>query len=843
MRKPEHPTTPASWWNCPADTLARTLQGSSDGLCTSEALRRLKIHGANELRKSSSTTAWALLLRQFGSPIVLILVAAACLSFAMDDATDGFIILLIVGASSLLGFWQEFRAASAVQSLQKLVSIQADVWRDGRVASVPVNQIVPGDVVALSAGSSIPADCRLLEERDLFTNEATLTGETFPVEKNTSTLPSDTPLARRSNCVFQGTHVVSGMGRALVVRTGSNTEFGAIAQRLRVRPDETDFEHGVRAFGNLLMRITLVLVIVIFAVNVFLHRPVLDSFLFALALAVGLTPELLPAIISVNLASGARRMADKQVIVKRLVAIENFGSMDVLCSDKTGTLTEGTVHLDGALDCQGQPSEHTLRLATINATFQSGFHNPIDVAITSAAPALDATTLRLDEIPYDFTRKRLSVLARVDGQAVLIAKGALTPMLATCSSVELSNGQVCPIEEQHAQIMAQYTAFSARGLRTLGVAYKTLAGRSTIQTADEVAQTFAGFLLFADPPKPGIQATIEELKGLGITLKVITGDNLQVAQEVARQIGMQGVRIISGEELRHVSDEALPQLASQTDVFAEVEPTQKERIIRALRKAGHVVGYLGDGINDAPALHAADVGVSVQGAADVAKDAADIVLMQRDLAVLASGVREGRTTFANTLKYVFMATSANFGNMFSMAGASLLLPFLPLLPKQILLTNLLSDLPEMAIATDRVDASAIARPRRWDVPFIRRFMLRFGLLSSVFDFCTFGVLYFVLHAAPGLFRSGWLVESVVSAALIVLVVRTRGPFWRSRPSTALTMATVLVVCATVALPYTGLGTVFGLEPLPALFIVWMGAIVLCYVACAEWLKRNFYRVN
>lgn len=829
-------------WLSPSlvDTL-RALQASPEGLSSLEAAQRLQRHGPNVLQGRQTQTVLSLLLRQLASPIVLILIAAALLSFAMRDPTDGVIILAIVTLSSLLGFWQEYRAVTAVADLQSMVEVRAEVLRDGQAITIPVAQVVPGDVVLLSAGASVPADCRLLEERDLFTDEATLTGETFPVEKNVGELPADTPLAQRSNALFQGTHVVSGTGRALVLRTGNATEFGAIAQRLRIRPEKTDFELGVRAFGNLLLRITLLLVILIFAFNVFLQRPVLDSFLFALALAVGLTPELLPAIISVNLASGARRMAAQKVIVKRLVSIEDFGSMNVLCSDKTGTLTEGQVHLSGALDIEGAPSERALRLAAINAAFQTGYHNPIDLAITAAAQPLAADVLRLDELPYDFTRKRLSILATVDGQPLLITKGALSQVLEACSTVELPNGDVRPLAEQAARLHEQHAAFSARGLRTLGLACKPLSGRHSVKNEDETGLVFLGFLVFADPPKAGIADTIRQLQGLGVALKIITGDNVLVAREVARQIGLHEARVVSGPELRSVSDEALPQLASKAHVFAEVEPTQKERIIRALRKAGHVVGYMGDGINDAPALHAADVGISVQGAADVAKDAADIVLLERDLAVLASGIREGRTTFANTLKYVFMASSANFGNMISMAAASLLLPFLPLLPKQILLTNLLTDLPEMAIATDRVDASALERPRHWDVRFIRNFMLYFGLLSSVFDFLTFGVLYYLLHASPALFRSGWFVESVVSASLVVLIIRTRGPFWRSRSSLTLTLATLAIVTCTVVLPYTPLGPLFGFVPLPLEFLGLMALLVLLYVGCAEALKYVFYR--
>ena len=830
----------ASWWATSVEQAGKDIGSSSNGLSSTEAAARLQRYGANTLEGKDSSRVLALLWRQLSSPIVLLLIAAAILSFGLHDTTDSIIILFIVIASGLLGFWQEYRAASAVESLQQMVAVQAQVMRDGAACKVPLERVVPGDVAILAAGVSVPADCRLIETRDLFVNEATLTGETFPVEKMVGDLPADTTLARRSNALFQGTHVVSGLGRALVMRTGRSTQFGAIADRLRIRPEETDFERGVRQFGVLLIRVTLILVLLIFAFNVYLQRPVLDSFLFALALAVGLTPELLPAIISVNLARGARRMATRNVIVKRLVSIENFGGMDVLCSDKTGTLTEGTVKLSGALDVEGKSSTRTLQLAAINATFQTGFRNPIDDAITAVAGQHAAAASRLDEIPYDFARKRLSVLAAMENKTVLVTKGALVQVLETCTKAERS-GAVVSIEECRAAIEERYAAFSARGLRTLGLATKSLPGRTPIAREDEHDLTFVGFLLFADPPKAGIAATIQELRGLGVALKIITGDNPLVAKEICSQIGLANATIVSGEDLRHVSDDALPQLARNTDIFAEVEPNQKERIIRALRKAGQVVGYMGDGINDAPALHAADVGLSVQGAADVAKEAADIVLLEPDLSVLAAGIREGRTTFANTQKYVFMATSANFGTMFSMAGASLLLPFFPLLPKQILLTNLMTDLPEMTIATDRVDAEWVERPQRWDVKFISRFMLRFGLLSSLFDFLTFGVLFFFLKASPELFRSGWFVESIVSAALVVLVLRTRGPFWRSRPSMPLTLATLAVVAAAVALPYTPLGRVLGFVSLPPIFLAFMALIVAAYLGSAEILKRSFYR--
>jgi Mg2+-importing ATPase len=575
-----------------------------------------------------------------------------------------------------------------------------------------------------------------------------------------------------------------------------------------------------------------------------------DSFLFALALGVGLTPQLLPAIISVNLAQGAQRMARHRVIVKRLASIENFGSMDVLCADKTGTLTEGSAQVHAALAADGSPSPTALLNATINATFESGFANPIDAALRAQALGDLTDWRKLDEVPFDFTRKRQSVLVQPphSNQRLMITKGALAKVLAVCIDGEL-HGRRIPIADLHELIEQQYSQLSDQGYRLLGVAIRSLDANSshnelqqgTINRDSERAMTFLGLIALDDPLKPSIHSTVAELAQMGVRLKIITGDNARVAARVAQEAGLPNAEVMTGQVMLQLSDTALRVRAAACDVFAEIEPNQKERLIGALRQSGHVVGFLGDGINDAPALHAADVGLSVQGAVDVAKEAADIVLLDGDLAVLSAGIREGRRTFANTLKYVFMATSANFGNMFSMAGASLLLPFLPLLPKQILLTNLLTDLPEMTIATDTVDADWIDRPRRWNIGFIKRFMLTFGLVSSVFDYLTFGVLLWLLRSDSALFRTGWFVESVVSAATIVLVVRTRGPLLQSRPSWPLWLTTLLVVMATIAMPYCALGHLFGFVALPPLFLLCLAGILALYIFSAEMAKRWFYR--
>jgi Mg2+-importing ATPase len=835
-------TQPPAFWSLPAADLLGCLHATPQGLTSDEARQRLSLYGPNRLKPEKEHHVLVLLLAQFKSPIILVLLAAAGLSFFLRDPTDALIILTIIFASALLGFWQERGAADAVARLLAIVKIKADVWRDGSQMEIPVEDLVPGDVVCLKAGDKVPGDCLVLESKDLFVDEAAMTGETYPVEKTTGMLNAETPLGLRTNSLFMGTHVISGAATALVVRTGRETEFGKVAERLKFRPPETEFERGVRQFGYLLMEVTLVLVIAVFVINVALARPVLEAFLFSLALAVGLTPQLLPAIISINLAHGAKRMAARGVIVKRLASIENFGSMNVFCSDKTGTLTEGVVHVHAALDVTGAASDKVLFYAYLNARFETGFLNPIDEAIRTHRAFEVSAWRKLDEEPYDFVRKRLSVLVSNGEARLMVTKGALPNVLEVCTAAEMPGDGRVEIAAVRDQIQQRVQDLSSRGFRTLGIAYRDIETAARISKHDETGMTFLGFLVFADPPKPGIAETIGDLKRLGVSLKIITGDNRLVAAHVSEQVGLATPAVLTGSDLRLMSDEALLNRVNEVNVFAEVEPNQKERIILALRKAGNVVGYGGDGINDASALHAADVGISVDSAVDVAKEAADIVLLEKDLGVLVQGVQEGRTTFANTLKYVFMATSANFGNMFSMAGASLFLPFLPLLPKQILLTNLLTDIPEMTIATDSVDREMVDQPRRWDIAFIRKFMLTFGFVSSVFDYLTFGVLLFLLKASPEQFRTGWFLESVISASVIVLVIRSRRPFYRSRPGTWLWLSTLLVGVVTLVLPFTPLKGVLGFAPLPVLFLAVLAGIIVLYALAAEGAKQAFYRL-
>jgi P-type Mg2+ transporter len=827
------------------EQLLAALHGASGGLQQAEAESRSKQYGLNTLKVQHRATALALFLNQFKSPLVLILIFAATVSAFVKQWPDAVIVLAVVIGSTMLGFVQEYRAGNAVEKLRSQVTIKSSILRGGRPQVLPSEQVVPGDVVLLSAGSLVPADGVVLEANDFFVSQAVLTGETFPMEKMTGTVPAKASLAKRTNCVFMGTSVSSGTARALIVQTGKATVFGQIAERLSLRPVQTEFERGIQRFGYLLTQVMMVMVIIVLAVNIFLAKPPIDSLLFALALAVGLAPELLPAIISITLAHGAQRMAKRGVIVRRLNAIENFGSMDVLCTDKTGTLTEGVVCLDGALDPEGRSSPAVLRTTYLNAHYQTGLSNPLDSAIIAYAQqaGLDiGSEQKVDEIPYDFVRKRLSVVtADTRGGRTLITKGALENILCICDHVQAGEG-IRPLDDRgRAGIEQRYSDWSGKGFRVLGVATKTVDGRSdSYSHADESGLTFAGFLLFFDPPKADVRQTIVDLAMRGVQLKIITGDNQKVARHVAEAVNLPVSAVLTGSALNDMRDEALWHAAERTTIFAEVDPNQKERIILALRKKGHVVGYMGDGINDAPALHAADVGISVDTAVDVAKDAADFVLLKQDLDILREGIDEGRVTFANTLKYILTTISANFGNMFSMAGASLFLPFLPLLAPQILLNNFLSDIPSTTIAGDNVDPEWVAKPRRWNTIFIRNYMVLFGLVSSIFDFLTFGALLFLFRASAEEFRTGWFIESLLTELVIALVVRTRHLFFRSRPSTLLLVSTLAMVAITLMLPYLPFHYLFGFIPLPAPLMLSMIGLTVLYVVVTEAAKKYFY---
>lgn len=833
------PTIP-TYWSTTEENLLTALGSSKDGLTEEEAGNRFAQAKLNDLKSARKVGGFVLFLKQFTSPITLILIGAVILSFFLGDRTNAIIILAIIIVSASLSFYQEKGAADALQKLLSLVQITSSVLRSGKPQNIPVGEVVPGDIVLLSAGDTVPGDCRLLESRDLFLNEAALTGETFPAEKKCMQAPENAVPAARANSIFMGTHVISGTAKAVVAATGRNTEFGKISQHLRKLKPETAFEKEIRRFGYLLMQLTLLLVVGVFVINVFLHKPVLDSFLFSLAIAVGLTPQLLPAIISINLSKGAARMAKEKVIVKRLAAIENLGSMNVLCSDKTGTLTQGKITLAKVIDFNGDANDKIFEYAYLNAIFETGFTNPIDEAIRNYRLLNTGETVKKDEIPYDFIRKRLSVFVNHQGKNLLITKGAFTEVLSICSKAEDAAGNIIAIEGVREKIQQLIQTYSGQGFRIITLAYKPLDNITEVHKQDEKDMVFLGLLLLTDPPREDASVTLQRLQTLGVSLKIITGDNPLIATYISKQVGISNPIVITGDELRRMSAEALMQKAPQTDVFAAVEPNQKEMILVALKRAGNVVGFMGDGINDAPALHNADVGISVNGAADVAMDAADIVLLADNLKVLENGILEGRKTFANTLKYIFMATSANFGNMFSMAGSSLLLAFLPLLPKQVLLINLLTDMPEMTIATDAVDDSMIVKPAKMDMRFLKRFMIVFGIVSSLFDYITFGVLLYIVKAPVDEFRTGWFVESVLSAALIVLVIRTQKSVLHSRPGKYLAAATCLVIIVTLLIPLSPLAPLLGLTKISAGLYGWIALIILLYVVTTEWVKRMFY---
>ncbi|MEP6841910.1 MAG: magnesium-translocating P-type ATPase, partial [Pseudolysinimonas sp.] len=836
------PTAPTAYWGETPDQLFAGLDSSPSGLSSAQAEAKLAVVGPNVVGESKSTSAARLLARQFLSPIVLILVAATILAWVLGDAIDSVIILVILTISGLLGFFQERGAGRALAALLSVVEVRVSVMRDGAVQQVPITSIVPGDVAQLSAGDLVPGDAIVLTSNGLQLDESSLTGETFPSEKAPGATPADSELTARTNMVFFGTHVASGSGTVVVVGTGRSTEIGSVSARVASAPPKTGFEKGLTAFGLLLTRIMLVLVVAIFLINLLLQRPPLDSVLFSLALAVGLTPQLLPTIVSISLAQGARAIAKKRVIVRRLDSIEDFGAMTVLCSDKTGTMTQGQIVLDRAMAVDGTASAEVGRLAYLDATLQIGLRNPIDDAIAAGVTSDVAAVRKLDEVPYDFTRRRLSVLVQ-DGTAdpLLISKGALDAILEVCTTATAADGSVVSLASVRPAVQRLFAELSNGGFRVLGVATRSLPGVTTVGIADEAQMTLVGFVTFADPVKPDAAATLADLASNGISVRMLTGDNRLVAAHIAQQVGLDTTTVLVGRDIDALDSVKLAQAVADVVVFAELNPIQKERIVTAIRASGQVVGYLGDGINDSPALHAADVGISVDSAVAVAKEAAAIVLLDKDLGVLLDGMKQGRRTFANTMKYIFMTTSASFGNVLSLAVAAAVLPFLPLLAGQILLINLLTDLPATFIATDSVDAAQLRHPQHWNVRLIRNYMIVFGVLSSLFDLATFAVLEWGFHARVAEFRSAWFLGSILTEVTVLFVLRTRRPFFRSRPSKWIVFASIAVALVAAYLPFSPLAAPLDLVaiPLPLLAIVLL--ITLVYLASNELVKRVFWK--
>jgi Mg2+-importing ATPase len=830
------------------------------GLTSAAAAERLRLDGPNRIGGSGRRTRLAILVSQLASPLVLILVGASLVSLVVGDAVNASIILAIVVMSAALGFVQEARSESAVAALQARLTLRATVVRDGAPHELPIPEVVRGDLVTLSAGDIVPADGRVIEATHLYVDEASLTGESAPATKTARDGALDpTRDEDRDGLLFFGTSVVSGTGRAVITATGTRTSYGEIAKRLAERAPENDFQRGVRTFGFLIFRVTAILVVAVLAINVGLHRPVLESLLFAIALAVGLTPELLPAIVTLNLTQGAHALAAHGVLVKRLPAIQNLGSITVLATDKTGTLTEGRLAFVRAVGIDGEDkdeSAQTLEFAYLNSHFQTGFTNPLDAALLSGTPEpADLGTYRkLAELPYDFSRRLLSVVVQREGEPpLLVTKGAPEAVISRSSQVR-EDHTARPIEAtEHARLAKLVDEASTEGFRLVAVGSRTLAAEEVQAPAaggaaaslDDASRlehdlVFEGVILFSDPPKAGVGDTIADLARQGVALKVVTGDNELVARHVAGQVGLVVEGVLTGEEMRTLTHPALVARAKRTTIFARVDPDQKLQVIRALHDSGAVVGYLGDGINDAPALHTADVGISVDNASDVARSAADIILLESSLEAISRGVIEGRRTFANTLKYIRMGTSSNFGNMLSMTGAALLLPFLPMTPGQILLNNLIYDASQTAIPTDTVDPDVGAVPARWDVHAIQRFMLIFGPISSIFDFVTFGLLLLVLGQNEKAFHTGWFIESLFTQILVVLVIRTRrSPFWLSRPSRPLLGAIVAALAAAVIIPLSPLGDVLGFSPLPLAFWLLLVVVVAAYLALVELAKRRF----
>ena len=826
---------------------------AAQGLSSAEAAARLVQYGPNQLKPRRQAVLWQFLAR-FRNPLVLILLMASILSAATGDATSATVIAVMVLMSVILDFVQEYRAGLAAENLARQVALCVRVVRDAREQEVRAETLVPGDVLLLSAGDLVPADAQVLQAKDFFVNQALLTGEPYPVERHAAAavLPEEGDWdVDAPDALFMGSSVVSGAARVLTLRTAKRTAIGQIATSLEKPPPPTAFEIGTRRFGLLIMRLTVLLVLFTLGVNLAFHRPLLESFLFAVALAVGLTPELLPMVVSVTLARGAMRMAQAKVIVKRLSAIQDMGAMDILCTDKTGTLTEAKIRLERHVDPQGVPSHRVLELAYLNSFFESGLKSPMDEAILAHEHIDVSGWAKIDEVPFDFERRRVSVLVERGGERLLVLKGAPEDVLRLCTQYESGGSQpgspdassLQPFDDAaHEQAQALFGQLGQDGFRVLAIAWKREPGTLVdAVVGDESELVFAGFAAFLDPPKASARVALEALAASGVAVKIITGDNELVTRHVCAELGITVDGVLSGAEIAAMNDDALCARVEEVNLFCRANPQQKNRVLLALKARGHVVGYLGDGINDAPSLHTADVGISVDGAVDVAKQAAAMILLENDLVVLHAGIREGRRTFGNVMKYIMMATSSNFGNMFSMAAATLFLPFLPMLPLQVLLNNFLYDLSELPLPADNVDEDDLARPRRWDMGFIRTFMMTIGPVSSIFDFLTFWLLLAVLQADKALFRTGWFVESLATQVLVIFVIRTRASPFKSRAHPALAITSLGVVVLAIVLPFTPLASVLGFAPLPLRFIALLLGLTVIYLALVEMVKRWFYR--
>ncbi|MBC7525267.1 MAG: magnesium-translocating P-type ATPase [Flavobacterium sp.] len=830
--------TPNLFWQFDSNYWFQKLNSSPTGL-TQNAADAIFLKSDNHKKNDSSLVKDVkLFFGQFKSPLMLLLIGAVLLSAFLGDTSDVVIILFIVLSTGLLSFFQERNASKIVEKLQSLISLKSSVFRDGKIVEINSKNVVVGDVLAFKAGDMIPADCLLIDANELFVNEASLTGESYPTLKSLAVLDEKTELSKRINCLFEGTNIVSGSAKALVIATGNDTIFGNIAQSTN-KKFETTFEKGIKDFGYFLMKITLVLSISILIINLINHKSAIESALFALALAVGMAPELLPAITTIAMSAGAKRMLEKKVIVKKLASIQNLGEVNLLCTDKTGTITDGIIEISGIVNSFGQENDYVKQLAFWNATFETGYSNPIDDALKKLKIVTNISSKKIGEVPYDFIRKRLSIAINTETENILITKGAFTQILSICTKIKISDTIIEEITPHKSALEKKFEEFGTNGLRAIGICYKIIIS-NTISKNDETEMIFAGFILLQDPIKVGIIDTINELKKLKVGLKIITGDNKNVAKSIALKIGITNPFILSGSEVFNTSTAALYQLVKKTHIFAEVEPQQKERIILALKKT-YTVAYMGDGINDVSAINAADVGISVENAVDVAREAADFVLMEKNLMVLVDGIIEGRKTFSNTLKYIFINTGSTFGNMFSVAIASLLLPFLPMMPKQILLMNFITDFPFLTVASDNVDEQQLDRPGKWDLKFIRNYMIVFGIHSSIFDIITFVTLLYVLKVKESEFQTGWFIESILTELFILFIIRTHKNFFKSKPGKYLFILSFLGLILTLALPYLPFAPNLGLSPLPILNLCYILGIVTLYIITADLLKVWFFK--
>jgi Mg2+-importing ATPase len=831
----------------PVDDVISRLNTSQAGLTSDEVERRLEIYGRNELAKRKKRAAIIELLSKLRNPLIMILLIAGIVSFFYGEMINAIIIFLMVFLSVGLTFHQETKAEKAAEMLKEKVTTTATVLRNGVKQEVKLSEIVPGDIINLSAGDIVPADARVINAKDLFVNQSALTGESFPVEKTATPMEKKgATINECNNCLFMGTSIVSGTATAVVTKTGNSTEYGKIAKKLVARPPEPEFERGLRKFGYLIMEVTFLLVLFVFFINALFKRSVLESLLFAVALAVGLTPELLPVILTVNLSKGALAMSKKGVIVKRLASIQDFGSMDVLCADKTGTLTENRITLVLHVDAEGNNDEKVLLHSFLNSYYQTGLKSPLDEAILKHEDIQDIDLKdynKIDEVPFDFVRKRVSVVVEHGGQRFLMAKGAPEEIIKVCSQYELADKTFDLTSKSQKKIEQKYYELSSKGFRVLGVSYKKFEEeKSSYSVNDESDMVFLGFVVFIDPPKETARESLKLLKNVGIELKIITGDNELVTRNTCEHLGFEIKSIVFGDVIDQMQDDALSRIVEEANIFVRVTPVQKNRIITALKNNGHVVGFLGDGINDAPSLKTSDVGISVANAVDVAKESADIILSRTSLRVLQEGVLEGRKTFGNTMKYVMMGTSSNFGNMFSCALASLFLPFLPMLPIQILLNNFLYDISELTIPTDNVDPEYVEKPKRWDMSFIKRSMIYLGPISSIFDLLTFFVMLTVFNASASLFQTAWFIESLSTQTLIIFAIRTRKtPFYKSRPSKFLIISSLSVVGVALIVPLTPLGALFQFVAPPIAFFIILVGFIGAYLLLVEIVKKWFYK--